>query len=132
MLEQEDVKSYVKTLPELIDLTKELGRELGKRSSPAHSLKAFMIYSELNELGKALEMCDYSFANRIFFDLGYDYGRWTQVILSSDDLDDEDREIVEDKLDEFREKIWDLMDEIDRYFKNVCGLELRPVKARRP
>jgi hypothetical protein len=127
MPEQEDVKSYVKTLPELIEMTKELGRYVSHR--PGYSLVVFKIYRELNDLERALEMCDYSLTSRTLFDLGHDHGRWTQRVLSSDD---EELEIVEDKLDEFREKMWELLDEIDHYFKNVCGLEIRPAKARTP
>ncbi|WP_288007628.1 hypothetical protein [Thermofilum sp.] len=120
MPEQIDVKSYVKTLPELIEMTKELGRYTSHR--PGHDIKAFMIYSELRDLEEALELCDYTITNRIFFDLGYFHGKWTQAVLSSDD---EELEIVEDKLDEFREKIYELEHEIDHYFKNVCGIKVR-------
>jgi hypothetical protein len=90
-------------------------------------MAAFKMYMHLETLNMALETCDYSFVNKILYNLGDDHGKWAGKAV---DLEDED--VVEKGVYEFNKKIDKLIHEISLYFKNVCGMEIRPVRAGRP
>ena len=124
VLSFEEVERRVKTLPELIDLTRKIAE---KSSSPRSRFNISNLQTVLQNLEFSLASCDFWMLNYDIYYIGKYYGQWEEAELSS-----KNRNLTQRDMRELQEKIETLLLEVNVYLRDVCGFRIPPSSTRRP
>jgi hypothetical protein len=124
LLSFEEVERRVKTLPELIDLTRKIAE---KSSSPRSRFNISSLQSVLENLKFSLASCDYWMLSGDLYYIGKYHGQWEE-----DELLSKDSKITRRDMRELQEKIENLLLEVRVYLGDVCGFRIRPPRTQRP
>lgn len=124
VLSFEEVERRVKTLPELVDLTRKLAE---KSSSPRSRFNILNLQTTLQNLEFSLASCDYWMLNYDIYSVGEYYGRWEE-----DERSSKNRNLTERDIKYVQEKVERLLFEVNVYLRDVCGFRIPPSGTRRP
>jgi hypothetical protein len=118
----EEVERRVRTLPELVDLTRKLAE---KSSSPRSRFNILNLQTALQNLEFSLASCDYWMINYDIYSVGEYYGRWEE-----DELSSKNRNLTERDVKDVKEKVERLLLEVNVYLRDVCGFRIPRPRAR--
>jgi hypothetical protein len=120
----EEVERRVKTLPELVDLTRKIAE---RSSSPRSRFNILNLQTALQNLEFSLASCDYWMSNIDIYHIGRYHGQWEE-----DELLSKNRNITEHDIKTIGEKIDRLLLEVNVYLRDVCGFRVPPRARARP